>query len=76
MEGKWEVFEGSSKFHPTFLKGKRHCTLEVDCFGVVIDTHGNVYSINYPIQLKEGENWLIHKKDNITGDIIDSEVYL
>ena len=75
MEGKWEIRRGSALYHLTFLKAKRHCTLEDNCFAVITDDN-NFLSINFPIWLTQGESWYTHKKKRFSGGFIDLECLL
>ena len=74
MEGNWTLAWGSSQYHANFLKGKRHCSLAENCFGVIIGaTDWNAYSINFPIRLKAGGTWYINKKESTSGSFIYQE---
>ena len=82
MEGNWDIMgsEESSQSHSTLLKGKRHCTLANDCFGVITgDTSigdTSIISINFPIRLIEGGSWYIYKKKGLSGGFINQEYLL
>ena len=74
MEGKWDVALASRKIHANFQKGKRHCSLSDNCFGMGIAvTTGVAYSFNYPIQLIKGEFAYVYKKESISGNFIYQE---
>ena len=73
MEGKWELISESDQHHANFLKGKRHCSLAHNCFGVTIYDSVNVFSINFPIRLNEGGTWYVNKKESISGNLIYQE---
>ena len=77
MEGKWEIRLPSDQYHANILKGKRHCSLASNCFGVSINANSGVaYSINFPLQLKEGEISYINRKESISGDFVYQECLL
>ena len=80
LDGRWYVEKGSfnshgsHKRHGSLLKAKQHCSKEGKCFGIEFNAYsGLVYSINFPIRLKQQQQQGFDKKENVLGNIVYHE---
>ena len=72
MSGIWSVKQGSAMHHSSLMKGKRHCSMAGNCFGVVVNAKsGLVFSLNFSIQLtQQAGSWYVYRKENVSGNFI------
>lgn len=76
FEGKWSRGKTESKeVHYNLQKGKRYCSNEESCFGVMVSpSTDEVYSINFPIQMVQRggdlDKWYLHKKKYQSGNLL------
>ena len=70
LEGKWHFdYESRKKFHSSLGMAKMYCSKKANCFGIRVSSSGNfVYSIYFPIELRQPGDSDIHRKENKLGN--------
>ena len=69
LEGKWDYDYASMKTHSSLGMAKMYCTRKATCFGIRVSSSGHfIYSIDFPIELRQQGDNDIHKKENILGN--------